>query len=329
MDVRQLRYFLAVAECRNFTRAAERVHVSQPSLSVQVAALEDELGVPLFDRLGRQVELTAAGTILREHAERIIRETEQAAQLIRELTGGVHGRLIVGTVSTVNLYLIPPLVGRFKEQFPKVHLQIHAQPSSAIEADLLANRADIGICLLPVHHERFITNRLFDETLVLVAPPQFPLSAPRLRMKELADLPMVLLPNDYCLRKMIEAECAEAGVRPEVSVEMTSPEGILEAVKRGVGLTILPELYVRQRLRGTGLRMIGLYDPVPRHSVGLAYRVDRHMGKAAQAFMDLCRLALEDIHVDSESMTTNSRLLSKGSIPFRRSKDRIRAGFRP
>jgi LysR family cyn operon transcriptional activator len=181
-----------------------------------------------------------------------------------------------------------------------VDLHVYAQPSSTIEEALLANRFDVGLCLLPVASDRLIATRLFTETLVLVSPPDVRLTAKRLRMRELAKLPMVLLPGDYCLRKMIEAECAEVGVRPQVSVEMTSPEGILEAVKQGVGLTILPELYVRHRIRGTGLRLIELYDPVPRHDVGMVSLVHRHLGKAAQEFVRLCRATLDDLQVGQD-----------------------------
>ncbi|MES4786508.1 MAG: LysR family transcriptional regulator, partial [Nitrospiraceae bacterium] len=113
---------------------------------------------------------------------------------------------------------------------PFVHLHVRAQPSSTIAEDLLENRLDIGICLLPMLDHRLVTIKLLNETLVLVMPSRYSLPARRLRMRELAKLPLVLLPADYCLRKMIEAECAEAGIRPQVSVEMTSPEGILEAV---------------------------------------------------------------------------------------------------
>src|SRR5579885_1042668 len=172
MEVRQLRYFLAVAECGSFTRGAEKVAVSQPSLSVQIAALEEELGAPLFDRLGRHVALTEAGRMFREHAERVLREMELAAQSIRELSGAEHGRLLGGAVSTVNSYLVPPVVCRFKQRFPRVHLQVQALPSSAIEAELAANRLDLGVCLLPVANERLIVRRLFTETLTLIAPPQ-------------------------------------------------------------------------------------------------------------------------------------------------------------
>jgi LysR family transcriptional regulator, cyn operon transcriptional activator len=295
MELRQLRYFLAVAECGNFTRGAEKVAISQPSLSVQIAALEEELGAPLFDRLGRHVALTEAGRLFRDHAQRVIREMELAAQSVRGLTGAEQGRLVVGALSTVNSYLIPPLVCRFKQRFPQVHLQVHAQPSSTIEEAVAANRLDLGLCLLPVTNDRLITSRLFTETLVLVSPPDVHLSAKRLRMRDLATLPLVLLPSDYCLRKMIEAECADVGVRPQVSVEMASPEGILEAVKQGAGMTILPELFVRHRIRGTVLRVIELYDPVPRHDVGVAALAHRHLGKAAQEFVRLCRAMLDDL----------------------------------
>lgn len=313
MEMRQLRYFLAVAEAQNFTRAAEAVHVSQPSLSVQIAGLEEELGAPLFDRLGRRVALTQAGHILREHAQRVLREVEQGAQAIQALTGAERGRLLVGALSTVNAYLIPPLVSRFRQRFPQVQLQIQARPSADIEADLLANRLDLGLCLLPVGSERLVTTRLFEETLCLVAPGGFQRKGSRMKMRELAGLPLILMPADYCLRKMVEAECAEAGVRPQVSIEMTSPEGILEAVKQKAGLTILPELFVRQRLAGGALRIIELYDPVPRHPVGLAHLANRHLGLAAQEFIRLCRRTLADLHMEESRRTTGSRARIPGA----------------
>ena len=242
--------------------------------------------------------------MLHAHAERVLRELEVARQSIRELAGGEQGRLLVGAVSTVNTYVVPPLVCRFKQRFPRVHLQIRAQPSALVEEDLLANRLDIGICLLPIADHRLIADRLFMETLCLVGPAG---ARPgRLRMRELATLPLVLLPSDYCLRKMVEAECAAAGITPEVSVEMTSPEGILEAVRQGAGYTILPELYVRHRLHGVGLRLIRLYDPVPRHAIGIVHRANHHLGKAAQEFVRLCRNTIEDLRVAGEPRAAQS-----------------------
>jgi DNA-binding transcriptional LysR family regulator len=111
-------------------------------------------------------------------------------------------------------------------------------------------------------------------------------------MQNLDGLPLILMPVDYCLRKMVEAECAEAQIKTHVVLEMTSPEGILQAVEEGAGLTILPELFVRLRLAGSGLRIIDLYDPVPRHSVGLAYRGNRYQIIAAREFGTLCRTTM-------------------------------------
>jgi len=189
MELRQLEYFMAVATHQNFSRAAEHVHVSQPSLSIQIGGLEKELGTRLFDRLGRKVVLTQAGELFQVHAERALREVEQAEQVVHELLGAKRGRLIVGTLSTVNSYLIAPLVSRFKLRFPDIHLQVHAQPSSEIVNGLLANRLDIGICLLPLTHAHVTTIPLFEERLALIAPASMNIGKRRARMQDLAQLP--------------------------------------------------------------------------------------------------------------------------------------------
>jgi len=128
-------------------------------------------------------------------------------------------------------------------------------------------------------------------------------------MKDLAGLPLILMPADYCLRKMVEAGCSEARVKTDVVLEMTSPEGILQAVTEGAGLTILPELYVKLRSPGSRFRLIELYDPVPRHSVGLISLANRYQNLAAKEFATLCR-------------TTTAQLMTKpnSSAPSRNSR---------
>lgn len=300
MELRQIHYFMAVATHQNFTRAAEHVHVSQPSLSVQIGGLERELGTPLFDRLSRKVILTQAGELFRIHAERALRELEQAAHVVHELHGAMRGRLVVGALSTVNSYLITPLVSRFKQRFPDIQLQVNAQPSSEVVSGVLTNRLDIGICLLPLTHPQLTIVPLLEERLALVAPAGMKIGKRRIRMQDLAPLPLVLMPADYCLRKMVEAECAKAGVHPKVVLEMSSPEGILQAVAEGTGATILPELYVRSRLPGGDLQLIDLYDPIPRHAVGLAYLTKRYRSLAAEEFAQLCRVTMKELQSDSK-----------------------------
>jgi DNA-binding transcriptional LysR family regulator len=139
---------------------------------------------------------------------------------------------------------------------------VQAQPSLDIENRLLNNQIDVGLCLLPLAHDRLTATKLLDETLCLVGPAQshVPLRTTKLRMCDLNDFPLVLMPVNYCLRKMIETACAQAGVHPHVSIEMTSPEGILEAVTQGSGWTILPELYVQHRVKQYSLRILKGWD---------------------------------------------------------------------
>lgn len=292
MELRQARYFLAVATHQSFTRAAESLHLSQPSLSVQIAALEEELGARLFDRLGKRVILTQAGEVFHRHAERLLREADQAAQTIRDLAGGRGGRLRVGALSTVNSYLVPPLVSEFRRRFPLVQIHIEALPSAEIARGVTEGRLDLGLCLLPVGSDRLAVTPLFEERLVLVAPTRDRALPRRVRLRELAHLPLILMPADYCLRRMIEAECSRVGVQPQVLTEMTAPDGILEAVRHGAGLTILPEFYLRRRLQSAALRTVELYDPIPRHPVGLIYQEGRHLGLPAREFLGLCRTVL-------------------------------------
>ncbi|BCA55574.1 Transcriptional activator protein, LysR family [Nitrospira sp. KM1] len=308
MELRHLRYFLEVARAGNFTRAADSLHLSQPSLSVQIRALEDELGMKVFDRLGRSVLLTQAGALFKEHAERALREIEHGVQLVSDLHGARRGRLVVGTLATVNSYLIPPLVSHFKQRFPAIHLQVHSQPSADIVEGLIANRLDLGICLLPVSQAQLATIPLFDERLVLVGPPQHKVKPSRMRMREMAGLPLVLMPADYCLRRMIEGECGKARITTQVVLEMTSPEGILEAVAEGAGFTILPELYVRHRSSHKALRVIDLYDPIPSHAVGLVHRVRRHQHLAAREFGLLCRSTMNSLLAVRSSRAARDRV---------------------
>ena len=155
-----------------------------------------------------------------------MRDLEVARQSIRELAGGEQGRLIVGTLSTVNTYVVPPLVCRFKQRFPRVHLQIRAQPSVLVEEDLLANRLDLGICLLPVADHRLIADRLFMETLCLVGPAAARRPA-RLRMRELAGLPLVLLPGETSsgssARTALEIEIAASAARAATRLVISDP----------------------------------------------------------------------------------------------------------
>ncbi|HTU27355.1 MAG TPA: LysR family transcriptional regulator, partial [Pirellulales bacterium] len=149
MELRHLRYFLAVAQDAHFRRAAARMHVSQPTLSLQVQELEKELGVALFDRIGRRVRLTQAGQVFRDYAERALSVVQDGRTALAEIDGLVRGSLTVGVVQTVNAYLIPPIVSRFATEHPQVRLRVEEMAAGEIEDGLLKGSLDLGISFLP------------------------------------------------------------------------------------------------------------------------------------------------------------------------------------
>ncbi|CAE6752932.1 MAG: transcriptional regulator CynR [Nitrospira sp.] len=294
MEFRHLRYFLAVADALHFTKAAEGLPVSQPALSAQIKQLEQEVGVPLFDRVGRSVQLTRAGAIFREHARRALREMELAQVAIAEEEGLQRGTLTVGVVQTVNAYLVPEIVSRFSTLHPRVLLKFDELSGPDIEDRIKHGTVDLGIGFVPAGSDRIESQPLFEEDFVLIASSRHRLaSRRRLPLAVLADEPLVLLPNLYCTRRLLDASFEQVGIRPRVTVEMNSIDGILATVRTSRLATLLPRLSLG--LKGNAaLRSISLMNPTPRRAVGLLWRKGGYRSGAAKALMDHVRLVVEE-----------------------------------
>ncbi len=292
MEFRHLRYFLAVADALHFTKAAEGLPVSQPALSAQIKQLEQEVGVPLFDRVGRSVQLTRAGSIFREHARRALREMELAQVAIAEEEGLQRGALAVGVVQTVNAYLVPDIVGRFSTLHPQVSLKLDELSGPEIEAGVKSGLLELGIGFVPAGSDRIESQPLFEEDFVLIASPRHHFATRRhLRLASLADEPLVLLPDIFCARRLLNASFEQAGIVPKVAVEMNSIEGILATVKTSKLATVLPRLSLG--LEGNdGLRGIPLKHPTPRRSLGLLWKKGGYRSGAAQALADQVRIVV-------------------------------------
>ena len=289
MEFRHLRYFLAVADALHFTKAAEGLPVSQPALSAQIKQLEQEVGVPLFDRVGRSVQLTRAGSIFREHARRALREMELAQVAIAEEEGLQRGTLTVGVVQTVNAYLVPEIVGRFSALYPHVSLKLDELSGPDIEAGVKSGLLDLGIGFVPVVSDRLETHPLFEEDFVLIASPRHRFATRRrLPLAFLVDEPLVLLPDLFCTRRLLNASFEQAGIVPKVTVEMNSIEGILATVKTSQLATVLPRLSLGLE-RHDGLCGIPLTNPTPRRGLGLLWKKDGYRSGAAKALADQVR----------------------------------------
>lgn len=286
MEFRHLRYFLAVADALHFTKAAEGLHVSQPALSAQVKQLEQEVGVPLFDRVGRSVHLTRAGTIFREHARRALREMELARATIAQEEGLQRGLLTVGVVQTVNAYLVPEIVARFSARYPLVSLKLDELSGPDIEAGVENGALDLGIGFVPVSSERIESQPLFEEDFVLIVAPAHRLAVRRqLSLSALAEESLILLSDLFCSRRLLNASFERVGARPKIIVEMNSIEGILATVRTSKLATILPRLSLGIGRNDT-LRGVPLKSPTPRRGVGLLWKKGGYRSGAARALAE-------------------------------------------
>ena len=290
MELRQLEYFMAVARERHFTRAADSIPISQPTLSQQIRSLESELGTPLFDRLGKQVDLTEAGQVLLRYASRILQEAKEAKEAIAELQGLQRGALTVGAVQTISAYLLPIVAGQFKLNHPTLSLSLETLHAEEIYAGLRQNTLDLGLCYMPESYDELEGEPLFQEELVLVVHRQHPLaSSTVMTMAELATHPLVLLKpcvgNGLCVRKKIEAAFFDAGVSPLVGLELNSIESAKAAVKAGLGISLFPEIYALGVGADPELRQIRLIDPTPRREIALVWRKGKFRSSAASAFI--------------------------------------------
>jgi Transcriptional regulator len=286
IELRHLRYFLAVAELRHFTRAAGKLNVTQPTLSHQIRQLEGQLDLALFDRFGRRVKLTAAGEVLLPHARRVLRELDAAQSALGELHGLKRGELKVGIVQTVNACVIPEIVARFSAAHPGIKVACSELAVEEIETGLENGRLDLGISFIPPTRKLLVGEELFTEELVAVVPDAHALAKrARLRVRELATQPLVLLAPKYCTRQLIDRAFAEAKAQPMVQVEMNSVESILSTVRQGRLATLLPALALCQRDKG--LKAIPLIDPKPQRAVGMVWLQGAHRPAAAKLFAEV------------------------------------------
>ena len=293
IELRHLRYFLAVADTAHFTRAAARLHVTQPTLSHQIRQLEEQLDLQLFDRIGRRVKLTAAGETLLPHARKVLRDLEQAESALGELHGLKRGSLRVGIVQTVNACVIPEIVARFSEQHSGIRVECGEMAVAEIESDLEAGKLDLGISFLPPTRKGLSGEELFTEQLVAVVATNHKLAARRkLRMREVAALPLALLSPKYCTRQLIDCAFAEAAVTPDLRVEMNSVASILSTVRRTELVSLLPLLALCRQ--DEGLKTIALTDPTPQRSIGLVWLEGANRRAAATAFAKVTESVLTE-----------------------------------
>jgi len=286
MLLRHIRYFLAVAEQGNFTRAAEALHVSQPTLSQQIKQLEENLGTPLFDRSGRTVRLTDAGMAWMRYARLALQDLEAGTRAIHDVATLERGNLRLAMTPTFTAYLVGPVIDAFYRQYPGVSVSIHEMTQDRIEALLAEDRLDVGIAFSQAQSVDIVAEELFTESLNMMVGVQHPLVQQRepLSAQVFEQQPLVLLSEDFATRQFIDDYCRRQGIRPRVAMEANAIGAIIEIVRRGQLATLLPAAVAQENPQ---LHPARLPDVMPARRAVLLQRKDAYRSAASRAFIEV------------------------------------------
>ncbi|MDD2728966.1 transcriptional regulator CynR [Malikia sp.] len=287
MEIRQLRYFLDIADTEHLTQSAQNLFVTQSTLSHGLRQLEQELGVALFDRLGRGLKLSQAGAEFRVYARRALQEIEAGRMALADLGGLQSGQLKVGAFPTFLNTVVPATVAAFSRAYPKVKVEVQDLRAGAIEQQLLDGELDLGIAFHPAQSDDIEAEVLFDERLLLVVGPRHPLAGRAgLELAGLAGVPLALLPRNFATRRLIDDRLRQAGVAPLVRVELDSVESLLGVCRYGDLASIVPERAARQ---APDLHAIALSGPEILRHAGILWRRGASRSAAAREFAALLR----------------------------------------
>jgi LysR family hydrogen peroxide-inducible transcriptional activator len=287
MELHQLRYFLAVARFHSFTRAAEHEHVAQPSLSQQIRKLENELGAPLFDRLGRRIRLTALGERFLEHARRVLADLEGARRDVDEMLGLGRGRVSIGVIPTVAPFLLPPALARSAREFPKVSISVREDLTNSLLRQLAEGEIDLALLSLPVKGPEFVAEPLLADRMLLAVPSKHHLWRQRRRvaLRDVARESFLLLKDGHCFRDDVLELCKASRMNPHVVFEGGQFDTLVAMVAAGAGVTLLPEM-ARRHYRHAGVRLLDFLPPQPARTIGVVRAKDKFQTEAARAFLD-------------------------------------------
>jgi LysR family transcriptional regulator, cyn operon transcriptional activator len=271
VEIRHLRYFLAVAQTENFTRAAERLQISQPSISQQVTQLERVLGTPLFRRVGKRVFLTEAGVAFRVRAEIVLRKLEEACSSVDDVGTLLSGRVDVGVIPALHVPWVPAVLESLARDFPGLNVGVYEAASSDVESELEAGRVDIGFGLMTHASPSIRYERLASQPFSLIVPARSRFGkSSGIALREIQDERLVLLPQSFDMRGAADAVLMQAGVHPRIAFEIDSIDSTLAAVARTGMPTLLPAVVLRGR-SFSHLRAIPIRDRTRRMEFGILW----------------------------------------------------------
>jgi LysR family cyn operon transcriptional activator len=287
LEIRHLRYFLAVAEAGSFSRAADRLGLSQPNISQQLRDLEVALRVPLLQRRGKRILLTSAGHIFEEYARSLLHQIENLLQELSVEPGQMRGALHLGVVPILNVALVPPLLGMFAAAHPGVSLTVEEISSTEIETAIEEGRMDVGLGFLTRHSPRLRYERLCKDQFALIVSEQHPWANRRvIDVSALHQQRVLQLPDSFVMRRMSDTICREHQVRPRIVAEINAIETLLRSLGPLKAAALMPKIALRDT---TGLIAIRLKGKNLAIEIGLLRLIDSGASSAVKEFTKLAR----------------------------------------
>lgn len=288
MDLGQLRYLVAVADTGSFTAAAQKLGLSQPSLSLGIKRLEDEIGHPLFDRLTRRVIPTEAGALLIETARRMFAEIDRTTTEIRELKGEVNGTLRVGTIPTIGPFMLPQLMEYYSAEFPDVQINVFETVTERILQMLETGDIDVALTSLLPDRAGIHVETVAHEELLAIVPANHPLAGTEpVEWRKLEAEKFLVLGGEHCLAEQMARFCRKNKVTGRTVLEGAQLATIAALVERGLGVSMVPALMAQGAYPGCWFGRVS--EPRPLRPICLSWSILRYRSKAARSFIDVAR----------------------------------------
>lgn len=293
MDIQHLKYFVAVATEGNFTRAAQKLYVSQPTISKMVRSIEEELGVILFDRSGKNVKLTDAGEIILAQAQNIIKSFQNLSSELDDLMQLKKGYIHIGLPPMIGSQFFPKVIHEFHREYPNILIQLVEDGAIKIEKAVYDGALDLGVVVLPVDEEQFHSFSIVNERLMLMTHSSHPLSRKKsVKLAELEQESFIMFQRDFTLHSRIIAECIRVGFHPNITCESSQWDFISEMVIADLGVALLPETICRQ-VNNDQVSIIPLIEPIIPWNLGIIWRKDRYLSFAAREWIRFSKMFLK------------------------------------
>jgi len=287
MDFDQLETFLEVARLSSFSRAAERRFRTQPAISSQIRALEEEVGAKLLDRSGGKVAMTAAGKVFQKYAEENLEQRRIMLVALAEMHRVPRGEIVVSANEGTCLHILPEVFAEFKRQYPSVGVGVKRLEHNKILEAIIDNSCDFGVVSMPVPDKRLTVVPIHRDELIVITPPRHPLAArKKATVAEVVEYPL-LLPKVGRTRDTLEALFHERRLKPIISMELDSSELLKRFVAADVGIGFIPRSHVAEDLQAKALAALTLADANIPRELALVFRKDKALSRAALAFIDI------------------------------------------